>query len=96
MAQTLVGTFEIPENIAKELSELLTKQSIRERLLTSVIGEPEKYEELEKQLIPVVQKIDALKTKITEEYVPNEYDERYVWNYNGFEVSGTSVQVYKV
>lgn len=95
MAQQLVDTFEIPENIAKELSDLLAKQSIRERVLASVIGDPEKYEELEKQLIPVVQKIDALKTKITEEFVPDKYDEHYVWNYNGFEVSGTKVQIYK-
>ena len=93
MEPTIIDTFEIPEDIAKELSSLLAKQSIRERLLVSVIGKPE-YETLEASLIPIVEKIDSFKNMITLKYVPEKYrSDRFIWNYPGWEVSGTSVQI---
>lgn len=92
--QVVVDYFEIPEELAKELSDLLTKQTIRERMLTQLIGEPEKYEEAEKMLIPVVSRIEAIKVKITKEYVPEKYNSiRYMWNYDGWEVDKNRVQV---
>ena len=50
--QKVIDSFEIPEDLAKELSELLTKQTIRERILLQLVTEPEKFEEVEKTLIP--------------------------------------------
>lgn len=96
MAQVMVGTFEIPDEIAKELSELIAIQSIRQTLLVSVMDDESKYENVEKSLIPVVQKIDAIKSKITNEYVPEQFnDTKYLWNYDGYEVSANIVQVYE-
>ena len=94
--QVYVGSFEIPEELAKELSELLTKQTIRERLLVQLIDEPAKYEQAEAMLVPVTAKIEAIKVKITDEYVPTEYrSAEYMWNYDGFEVAGCCVNVFK-
>lgn len=90
----VVDQFEIPEELAKELSELLTKQVIRERMLMQVIGDDEKYEQAEAKLIPVTSKIEAIKLKITKEYVPVQYmHQKYIWNYDGFEVAGNKVDI---
>lgn len=92
--QLIVGSFNIPEELAKELSELLTKQSIREKLLLQLIEDPVKYEKAEEMLLPVVSKIEAIKIKITNEYVPAEYrSPNYIWNYDGWEVAGNSINV---
>ncbi len=96
MAQVLRDTFEIPEEVAKELSELLTKQSIREHLLLNTLNDKEKYDEVERQLIPIIQKIDAIKNKITNEFVPKQYNsEKYMWNYDGYEISKNILQIYE-
>ena len=96
MAQILRDTFEIPEEVAKELSELLTKQSIREHLLLNTLNDKEKYDEVERQLIPIIQKIDAIKNKITNEFVPTQYNsEKYMWNYDGYEISKNVLQIYE-
>ncbi len=94
MAQQIVGTFEIPEELAKELSDLLTKQTIRMQVLTNVIDQPDKYEIAEKNLIPITRKVEAIKVKITKEDVPDKYeDPKYVWNYDGWDVSENKVQI---
>ena len=94
--QILVGSFEIPEEISKELSELLIKQSIRMDMLANVIDDPAKYETIEKMLIPVRSRIEALKQKITEEFVPSQFnDAKYVWNYDGYEVAKNTVNIYE-
>lgn len=93
----IVGYFEIPDELAKELSELLIKQSIRQRVLTEVVGNAEKYEAAEDNLIPVVRRVEAIKIQITKHYVPKQYDSiDYVWNYNGYEISGNKVELIKV
>lgn len=92
----VVGTFEIPEDLAKRLSELLTKKAIREQVLAQVVSEPSKYDTLEEKLIPVINEIDKIKTKITTEYVPSQYnDERYQWSFNGYEIDGNKLEVYE-
>lgn len=92
--QKVIDWFEIPDTLAKELSELLIKQTIRERLLMQLVGEPEKYEEAEKLLIPITAKIEAIKVKITKEYIPAKYNARkYMWNYDGYEIDGNRVQI---
>lgn len=90
----VISTFEIPEELAQELSKLLTTQSIRERVLVSLANEPEKYVEFEEQLIPIVQRIEHIKFIITSEYVPAEYsNENYMWNYDGWEINKNIIQV---
>ena len=92
--QTIVGSFTIPEELAQELSDLLTKQTIRERLLIQLIDDPVKYEQAENMLVPITAKIEAIKVKITNEYVPKHYRfAKYSWNYDGWEVAGNKVMV---
>jgi hypothetical protein len=92
--QKVIDWFEIPDPLARGLSELLVKQTIRERILIQLVGEPEKYEEAEKLLIPITAKIEAIKTKITKEYIPAKYNSRkYMWNYNSYEIDENKVEV---
>lgn len=94
--QTFVTTFEVPEEIAKKLSDLLTKQTIKERLLMQLTNEPEKFEAVEKMLIPITEEISALKIKITQEFVPEEFNSpEYIWNYDGWAVSQNNFNVFK-
>lgn len=93
--QVFVESFKIPNALAMELSELLTKQTIRERLLLQLLDDPVKYEQAESMLIPVTAKIEEIKVKITNEYVPEHYRfSNYVWNYDGWEVAGNEVHIY--
>lgn len=86
--EDVISTFEIPEELAKNLSELLTMSSIRRSLLIELVGKQAKYEEIEKTLIPIENKIDAIKTIITNEYVPDNYrSEQYQWVFPGFEIT---------
>lgn len=90
----VIDHFEIPEELATELSDLLTRQTIRERLLSANTGDPVKFKELEDMLVPITSKIEAIKMRITSEFVPEQYrDERYSWNYDGWEVAKNTVQV---
>lgn len=91
-----IGTFDIPEPLARELSDLLTKQTIRERLLNQNLSDPVKFEQIESMLMPITAKIEAIKLKITEEHVPDCYRSSiYSWNYDGWEAAGTQVVVYQ-
>lgn len=90
----IIDSFEIPEELAQELSDLLTKQTIRDRVLMNLVDDPVKFEEAEKMLIPITAKIEAIKAQITKEFVPSKYnDARYSWNYEGFMVSGNRVDI---
>lgn len=92
--QVVIDYFEIPEDMAKELSDLLTKQTIRERMLLNLITEPEKYEQAEEMLVPITARIEAIKIKITKEFVPAKYNStRFMWNYDGWEVDKNKVQI---
>lgn len=93
--QVLVGHVEIPDALAHRLSDLLVKQTIRERLLREVMDDVNKYEQAEALLIPITEEIEAIKVKITRECIPDEYnDPQYTWNYNGYEVDGNSIEIY--
>lgn len=92
--QQIIDYFEIPEDLAIELSDLLIKQTIRERLLTQLINDQTKYEKAEELLIPITAKIEAIKIKITKEYIPEKYNSpKYMWNYDGWEVDENKVQI---
>ena len=90
----VVGHFEIPEEMAKELSDLLIKQTVREKLLLQLLNEPEQYDLAEAKLLPITARVEAMKIKITKEYVQAEYaSSRYVWNYLGWETAKNKVEV---
>lgn len=90
----VIDHFEIPDELAKELSTLLTKQVIKERLMMQLIDEPAKYAKVEDELVPIVSRIEAIKVKITKDYVPSKYNsDIYRWNYDGYEVDGNKVSI---
>lgn len=96
MATTVVDNFEIPEQLAHRLSNLLVIQGIRMQLLENLIDNPPKYEKAEKLLLPIAQEIDTIKYKITTEHVPEKYrSEDYAWNYEGWDLSRNVVQIMK-
>lgn len=92
--QVLVDRFEVPDELARELSDLLTRQTIRERMLMQLLDDTDKYKKVEDTLVPITARIEAIKLKITKEYIPPEYNSvRYIWNYDGYEVDGNRLQI---
>lgn len=92
--QEIVKRFELPEEIATELDALLTKQSIRERLLLQVLDDPTKFEALENMLVPISARIEAIKAKITSELVPPAYrSQEYIWSYDGIGIDGYMAKI---
>ena len=92
--QKVIDHFEIPNELAQELSDLITKQIIRERLLVNLIGDADKYDSAEKMLMETVSQVEAIKKKITRDYVPEHYrSAQYMWNYDGYEIDGNNVQI---
>lgn len=90
----VIDHFEIPVPLAQELSNLLIKQVIRERLLAQLIDDDEKYNKAEELLIPIVSKVEMIKVKITNEFVPEKYrSSNYSWNYNGYEVDENRLEI---
>lgn len=94
MKQKVIDYFEIPEDLAKRLTDLLATQSIRERLLLNLVDQPAKYKEMEKELVKVVREIEAIKITITSTYVPERYNSsEYMWNYDGWDIDENKVQI---
>lgn len=89
-----INTFEIPVEMAKELSLLTGKEKIRKDLLFSSINNPETFSKVEKELITIMEQLEGLKQKITDEYVPDEYrSEEYVWVHNGWEIDKNNIGI---
>lgn len=94
--QELVDHVEIPDELAHELSDLLTTEKIRERMLQSVIDDPERYEIMEKKLFPITARIDVIKSIITDKHVPEKYKSNvYIWNYNSYGINGNSIEIFR-
>ena len=92
-----VEVFEIPEYLAKELSDLLVRESIRKKLLSEVLNDPVKYEQIEDLLAKATERIDEIKHLITIEYVPDEFhSEKFIWDYKGYSIDKNVVSIYKV
>lgn len=89
-----IDTFEIPIEIAKELSTLTGKEKIRKDLLLSSINNEEVFNRIEKELIVIMEQLECMKQKITDEYVPDKYrSEKYSWMYNGWEIDKNNVGI---
>ena len=95
--KNFVSSFKIPEEMAKELSELLIQQSIRERLLIQLVdNEAGKYNAMEKLLVEIETKINSIKNIITTTHVPEEFrSEKFIWNYDGWDISGNTCFIYE-
>lgn len=92
-----VTTFEIPEEIAKHLSMLLVKEKVRKELLSNLIGNKNKFEEVEQLLIEVSAEVEKIKHDITTLYVPEKYrSEKFIWDYNGFEIDKNILTIYQI
>lgn len=92
-----VTTFEIPEEIAKHLSVLLVKEKVRKELLSNLIGNKNKFEEVEQLLIEVSSEVEKIKHDITTLYVPEQYrSEEFIWDYNGFEIDKNILTIYQI
>lgn len=93
--RVIVGSFEIPDELARELSDLLIKQMIRQQMLQQIIvTDISKYEEVEQLLVPITERIETIKRIITEEYVPKEFSSmKYTWSYEGYDANGNSVYI---
>lgn len=88
---------QIPDDLAHELSDLLTKQTIRERLLMNSMDDMEKFSKLESMLMPVVSRIGAIQTYITEFYIPDQFkSDEYQWTYNGYDVDKDQIIITKI
>jgi len=91
-----IKQIEIDHTRAEELSELLTKKSIRMEVAASCVKDPEAYDEAEKRLIPIIDAIEAIKDYITKNCIPDEYkSEKYTWIYNGILIDGYSISIYE-
>jgi len=92
-----VTTFEIPEEIAKRLSILLVKEKVRRELLSNLVGNKSKFEEVEQLLVEVSSEVEKIKYDITTLYVPEKYrSEEFIWDYNGFEIDKNILTIYHI
>lgn len=90
-----VTTFEIPEEIAKRLSILLVKEKVRRELLSNLVGNKSKFEEVEQLLVEVSSEVEKIKYDITTLYVPEKYrSDEFIWDYNGFEIDKNILTIY--
>lgn len=96
MEQTYVDSFGIPEELGKELTDLIVRQSIYETTLSKLMADNQQYDKVLDELASIIEKSEVIKNRITKEFVPEKYrKEIYSWNYNGFHISGTKVDIYK-
>ena len=94
MKNEIIDQFVIPEEMAKELSALLTESSIKKSLLVELVETPTKYEIIEKLVIGLEDKITVIKNKITKELVPLKYrSSQYSWNYDGYSSAGNTLHI---
>lgn len=94
--QTRIGTFTIPEDVAKELTELMAKTDVYESLMIKAANDPGAFDVIEKKLLDTVQKYNTVKTRITDELLPDEYrNESYTWSYRGWDIDKDVLTVWE-
>ena len=92
----VIGVFTIPNELAMELSEVITTISIRHSLLLDLIDKPTKYDEVEKNLIQLEERKAALMNSITRDYIPDEYRfDYFTWFFAGYSVAGNECWIKK-
>ena len=93
---TFVTKIKIPEDVAKELSDLINKKTVRLEVAASCIKDDEAYAIAESKLIQVTERMEFLKDVITNQFIPLEYkSEEYTWNYNGYLIDKDEISIYK-
>ena len=85
----------IDEDIATKLSNSLIKRQILMEAYVQIIGDAEKEDRLNSQLVEIENTIISLKNQITW-LVPKEYQsDKYEWEYNGIATDGINVRIYE-
>lgn len=85
---------EIPDEMAKELSDLLIRQNIRENMLERCIDDPARYQKVEEMLVPINARIAFIQAIITQNYIPDVFkSDEYMWNYNGWEIDQNKIHI---
>lgn len=94
--QRTVGTFEIPDDIAQELTELMAKRDVYESLMIKSANDPAAFDVIESKLIDTVRKYDAVRNRITDDLLPDEFrNAAYTWTYRGYEIDKNVVSVWE-
>lgn len=93
----VIDVFTIPDEMAKELSELLGRNAVKKEQLPILFAQnPAKYEEMEGMLVADQARAEALQMRITADYVPDKYrSEEYTWRYTTYDISGNEVWIKK-
>ena len=92
-AKSYVAAFEVPGELANELSELLIREEILQTSVDHLFSQnDENWTNAMDELAKTKARIKAIKNKVTDDFVPDAYkDPRYVWNYDG---TGVVFQIY--
>lgn len=94
--QRTVGTFTISDELAQQLTDLMAKRDVYESLMIKAANDPAAFEMIEGRLLDTVRKYDAVRNRITDELLPNEYrNEKYTWSYRGWEVDKNVITVWE-
>ena len=94
LERVIVDTFEIPEELAQELSELNTTIDLRRQVLPDLIG-TEKYQPYEKETVKLLSRRQEIMSSITRDFVPEKYrTQKYSWNYNGYAAAKNSLEIF--
>lgn len=91
LPSTVIDTFEIPDEMARELDRLIIQVDIMKDMLAANVIDDGRFDKLQEKLIPLQSRYTTLKNLITYQYVPSKYNsENYSWNYPGYELTGNT------
>lgn len=91
LPSTVIDTFEIPDEMARELDRLIVQVDIMKDMLAASVGNEANFNKLQEKLVPLQSRYTTIKNLITYQYVPGKYNsESYSWNYPGYELSGNT------
>lgn len=97
MPKYLVDTVELPEDIAANLLNNLTKYKVIMDAYIKVVddNDPVKINAIESNLVAVSQDIEWIKRHITEEYIPDKYrSDAFIWEFNGAIRGDNKISIY--
>lgn len=97
MPKYFVDTVELPEEIASNLLDNLTKYKVILDAYVNVAdsNDPVKAGAITDHLVAVSQDIEWIKKHITEEYIPDKYrSDAFIWEFNGTIRGDNKISIY--
>lgn len=89
LPSSVIDTFEIPDEMAKELDQLITRVGIMKDILAANVNNQAAYDKLEAKLMPLQSRYSTIKSAITYQYVPAKYNSNdFSWVYPGYDLAG--------